>query len=355
MFGAATPRNLPPLPGLIPGYGGGTFNMDGTPASEPQLPAVSAMPQHGLFGRPIPPMVQRQAAPPEAQQPVGNHWSIESFDRMREEMQAAQPSLGSQILGGSMRQPIDYDELAKRLLPEQKKPSTLKKIGMLLVPALMAASGNQAGANQFVGMMANRKREDENYRRDVMLRLADMRYKDYARQNEADLRAANPFTVGRDRVQFNPATGQSEVLYDGPEDFEEYAGTLGLEPGSDEYFQAVEDYVLKGSGPSAHARDVELDDHRTANDVRMEGVRQSNRVGMENLRQRNRGALEGTRQENRMAIRRTPPAPRAGGLLGGKGGGKGDGIPMVRTPEEAMRLPSGTRFRTPDNRIKVVP
>jgi hypothetical protein len=32
-----------------------------------------------------------------------------------------------------------------------------------------------------------------------------------------------------------------------------------------------------------------------------------------------------------------------------------DGIQTVRTPAEAMRLPRGTKFRTPDGRIKVVP
>ena len=53
---------------------------------------------------------------------------------------------------------------------------------------------------------------------------------------------------------YDPATGQSHVIYDGPEDFETYAQQLNLEPGSEEYFKAVEDYVLKGSGPSAHER-----------------------------------------------------------------------------------------------------
>lgn len=37
---------------------------------------------------------------------------------------------------------------------------------------------------------------------------------------------------------------------------------------------------------------------------------------------------------------------------GGSGGGD---VPTVQTPDEARRLPSGTRFRTPDGRIKVVP
>lgn len=286
--------------------------------------------------------------------------SIGSFP-MREGEQAqpseiSQPGPAMSPLGGSLRQPIDYDLLRSKLLPEEKKPTTLKRIATALVPALMAASGNQAGANAFIGNLAAKKQDDERYRRDVEMRLAQMQYGDYSRQNEADLRAANPFTIGRDRVQFDPRTGQSSVLYDGPQDFEEYAGELGLQPGTPEYFQAVEDYVLKSSGPSAHERDMQLDDYRTDNDVRMEGVRQSNRVGMENLRQRNRLGMEDERQGNRVSLRNMPrptsakSASSAGGLLSGK-----SDIPTLNTPAEAAKLPSGARFRTPDGRIKVVP
>lgn len=353
MFSPPSPlkaRTLPMLPGPISGYGGGTFNMDGTVATEANTPAARIPVNFGLFGGGPRFPVARQAPEPEAQ-PAAGHWSIDGSDQMRESMQAPQrPTLGSQVLGGSMRQPIDYDELSRRLLPEQKKPSTLKKIASVLAPALMAASGNQAGANQFIGMMANQRRDNENYRRDVLMRLADMKYRDYARQNEADLRAANPFSIGRDRVQYDPATGQTNVLYDGAQDFEDYAATLGLEPGTDAYFKAVEDYVLKSSGPSAHERDVEMDDHRTANDERLEGVRYGNRVNMEDLRQRNRLGMEDVRQGNRIKVRSTPPAKSAGGLLGGNGD-----IPTVKSPEEASRLPSGTKFRTPDGRVKVVP
>lgn len=350
MFGTVKPRlPMPALPGPISGYGGGTFNMDGTVATEAATPAARLPANFGLFGsRPKLPAARQAQEPPL--QPASGHWSIDGFDQMREDMQVPQQTLGSQVLGGSMRQPIDYDALAAKLLPEQKKPSTLKRIGMALIPALMAANGNQAGANQFIGMMAGQRREDENYRRDVMLKLADMKYRDFSRQNEADLRASNPFTIGRDRLQFDPATGQMQTLYNGPQDFEEYAAKLGLEPGTAEYFKAVEDYVLKSSGPSAHERDVEMDDRRTQNDEHLEGVRYGNRVSMEGLRQGNRREMEGIRQGNRLQVRNTPrPGKSAGGLLGGS---KGD-IPTVKTPEEASLLPPGTRFRTPDGRLKV--
>lgn len=162
------------------------------------------------------------------------------------------------------------------------------------------------------------------------------------------LDASKPFTIGRDRVQFDPATGQSSVVYNGPQDFELYAAELGLEPGTPEYFAAVEDFILRSSGPSAHERDLEFDDYRTGNDAELEGLRQTNRERMEGLRQDNRETLEGTRQRNRLTVRTTPPARATGG-------GGADNLPVVSTPEEARRLPSGTRFRTPDGKVKVVP
>lgn len=127
-----------------------------------------------------------------------------------------------------------------------------------------------------------------------------------------------------------------------PADFEEYAKAFGLEEGTDEYFKAVEDYVLRSSGPTAHRRDLELDDYRTANDERMENLRFGNRQKMEGLRQGNR--LETI--QNRPA-----PAPRGGSRPSGGGGN----LPIVSSPAEAARLPKGTRFRTPDGRVKVVP
>lgn len=162
------------------------------------------------------------------------------------------------------------------------------------------------------------------------------------------LDASKPFTIGRDRVQFDPVTGQSSVVFNGPQDFELYAAELGLEPGTPEYFAAVEDFVLRSSGPSAHERDLELDDFRTENDAELEGLRQTNRERMEGLRQTNREKLEGTRQRNRLTVRTTPPARAVG-----RGGG--DNLPVVSTPAEARRLPSGTRFRTPGGKVKVVP
>lgn len=111
------------------------------------------------------------------------------------------------------------------------------------------------------------------------------------------------FMSGEDRVSYNPVSGESQMLYDAPEDFQTYADATGLEPGTDEYNDAMADFVLRSAGP-------------TANDGRQ---------FLENLRQQNRLSMEGERQKNRMQLRQTPtylqanPRP-TGGSRGGNGG-----------------------------------
>ncbi|MBB6425171.1 hypothetical protein [Sphingopyxis sp. JAI128] len=110
------------------------------------------------------------------------------------------------------------------------------------------------------------------------------------------------FMSGEDRVSYNPVSGESQVLYDAPEDFQLYADQMGFEPGTDEYNDAMADYVLRTAGP-------------TANDGRQ---------FLENLRQQNRLSMEGERQKNRLQLRQTPtylqanPRP-SGGSRGGRG------------------------------------
>ena len=83
---------------------------------------------------------------------------------------------------------------------------------------------------------------------------------------------------GRDRVRMNPATGQADVVYNGLEDFDEYAVSMGYEPGTDEYETAVTDYVLRGNGPTALGIDKQLDDYRTNNNQRLDDYRTVNRA-----------------------------------------------------------------------------
>jgi len=104
------------------------------------------------------------------------------------------------------------------------------------------------------------------------------------RAERAELNKPQYFTLGNDRVMFNPSSGQSSVLYQGQSDAEDYAASLGLKPGTPDFNTAMQDYVLRANGPTAYGYDVDL-----------EGVRQENREG-----------LEGVRQRNRLSLRQTP-------------------------------------------------
>lgn len=249
-----------PTPGAISGFGGDTWNADGTQAT----------PVQRTVGDVVPP----RPSPSGPSGPTG-------------------PLINQ--LAPNVRQSFDYDKAADTILGPQKKPSTLQAIGQILLPALMAYRGNQQGANMMLSAMADRKEHDRRFRQETVADLVKGRLRDAHAADDANYRDSTPFTSGRNRLRWNPQTGQSEMLYKGSQDFDEYAQALGLEPGSDGYFKAVEDYVLRANGPAAFERNKQLDDYRTGNDVKIEGVRQSNRVG-----------LEGVRQGNRISLRRTP-------------------------------------------------
>lgn len=159
--------------------------------------------------------------------------------------------------------------------------------------AMQAMGGGRPTYMPYVQGIEDQVRQDK-------ARLAEM-------QERARIEASKPdfFTVGRNRVRFDPTTNQAQTIYEAPADFEEYAGVLGLQPGTDEYNEAVQDYVLRSNGPTAQEGRADL-----------EGVRQDNRV-----------SLEGIRQGNRLSLRQTPtfanlhPRPTASRGAGGSRGG----------------------------------
>jgi hypothetical protein len=73
------------------------------------------------------------------------------------------------------------------------------------------------------------------------------------------------------------ASGQRSA-YSQPTSQEAYALSLGLKPGTTEYNTAMQDYILRGNGPTAYGFDTGLDDHRTSNDGKLEDQRQRNRL-----------------------------------------------------------------------------
>lgn len=84
---------------------------------------------------------------------------------------------------------------------------------------------------------------------------------------EAKRNAPQQFMSNGDRVQYDPVTGEAKVVYDAQEPFDAYAQALGLEQGTPEYVRALQDYVLRSSGPTAYDYDVRLDGVRTDNDI----------------------------------------------------------------------------------------
>jgi hypothetical protein len=238
---------------------------------------------------------------------------------------------------------FDYDAAMAAMLPKKPKGKGIFGSGVhwydalgLVGDALAAAGGGQGG---YGNTMLARRMEDDKRRFEAVRALTEWRHADAARQQQADLDASQPFTLGRSRYRLDPTTGQVATLQTAPMDFETYAASQGFKPGTPEYNQAAQDYILRGNGPTAVGLDASLDDHRTGNRVRLEGVRAGNR-----------SALEGQRQAGRASLRSMPTYRD---LHPSAGGGRGGSIPTVSTPQEAMALPPGTKFRTPDGRVKI--
>jgi hypothetical protein len=229
-------------------------------------------------------------------------------------------------------------ELAALAQPERQ--SFLHDLISGLPVAIAFANGDYATGANLMARNFQRGRDVRDRRRELQLQGLKWRYEDWARQQAADLKAADPVTIGRSIVRVDPRTNQAGPIYTAPAEYQDYAAAQGHEPGTPEYFDAVEDYVLRGNGPAALRYDQQLDDHRTGNRQRLEGTRQGNRVTLEGIRQRNRANLRSQPSYRDL----NPPASRSRTAL-----------PVIKTPEEAMRLPSGTQFRTPDGRVKVRP
>jgi hypothetical protein len=259
---------------------------------------------------------------------------------------AAMPQMGAGGVPTASGRGFDYDAALAALMPQKPKSKGIFGSGLkwydiagLLGDALTGASGGNGHA--YADRMLSQRMEQDRRRFETMRSLTEWKHRDYDRQNAADLQAAQPFTLGRSRYRFDPATGQTTTLQTAPMDFETYASSQGFEPGSPEYNAAAQDYILRGNGPTAVGLDASLDDYRTGNRMRLE----TQRAG-------NRSALEGQRQAGRSSLRSMPTYRD---LHPSAGGSRGSSIPTVKTPQEAMALPPGTKFRTPDGRLKVRP
>lgn len=239
------------LPAAINGGDDGTLANKGMPMIESAKGTAmregtnSALPGNGMSA--VSPLAMMRNQDPSRQYAEGKA----AAESLRAESTTGASPNGP--LGGSMRQPFDYEAAKKILAGEKPEIKDWQKVLAVVGDALVQHSGGQPMAMQ--NIIA---RQDDYSKRqfEAAQQILNWQYGDYEAQRDADLKAANPFTIGRDRVGYDPATGQARVLYDGPEDFELYASELGLEEGTPEYFQAVEDFVLRSSGPSADTREV---------------------------------------------------------------------------------------------------
>ncbi|WP_137871044.1 hypothetical protein [Sphingopyxis sp. 2PD] len=220
------------------------------------------------------------------------------------------------LTSGTEADAMHLDKISNRGAPpiddangKGKKGIDWRMIAGIAGDALLGAAGQPGiyGPNMW------RLRQQQAEHQD---RIAQMR-------EQARIKLAEPdyATVNNRRVRIDPTTGRADVLYEAPQDFEDYAASLGAEPGTPEFERLVQDYVLRGSGPTA------TDNYNTR-----EEWRQDNRLELEGERQGNREALLGQRQAGQRALKGVPTyrqanplPPRSGGRSGGSGGGIREG------------------------------
>ncbi|MGH6697584.1 MAG: hypothetical protein ACREBX_20135 [Sphingopyxis sp.] len=253
-------------------------------------------------------------------------------------LQPAPPMRGGPFINRGM-----FGTVPSTMAPQQLPGTTSDKIGNRGAPPMLDANGKGKkgfdwrmlagivgdgllGLNGQPGVygpaMWKRRQDEANHAQ----RLAEMR-----EQNRLKLAEPDFATVNNRRVRIDPTTGQADVLYAAPQDFDDYAASLGAEPGTPEYDRLVQDYVLRGSGPTATDNYNTREEWRQDNRLELEGERQGNRIGLQDRRQTGQRALKATpsyRQAN-------PLPPRTGSRSGGGGG--------VREGQTATNPQTGAR------------
>ena len=141
----------------------------------------------------------------------------------------------------------------------------------------------------YAPMMEQRHRDEQDHQWKLDDTLAELR----ARAHQPQY-----FSGKEDRLSFDPITGKTTTLYAAPSDAETYAKTLGFAEGAPDYTKAVQDYTLKGYGPTA-----------LANRQTLEGQRYDDRSSLQDDRYGYIGGLQDTRLA---AYRRNSDARIAG-------------------------------------------
>ena len=170
--------------------------------------------------------------------------------------------------------------------------------------------------------------------------------------------------VGNTIGMLDGNTRSFEPLYTSPSPAEQYAGALGYQPGSDEYKQSVQDYLLKGYSDAAMPNRLGLIDHRYDRSDAQLGERLAvTRRGQDlthgdrraSIAQSNTNNVRSTSTSAANNVRSTTTSANnnaATNEMRFQTSRKPRGGPVeVSTPEEARKLPPGTFFKTPDGRI----
>jgi hypothetical protein len=255
---------------------------------------------------------------------------------------------------------------------------TGQRLAGILGPALMTLGGNPQGAQQMI-QLQHRQRELKQER--ARQGQQDQFERDkFAWQRRKDMRPEIR-SAGRSVVSV-PFEGDPLVLYSDPSEADRYASALGLQPGDDGYDEAVQDYVLKGYGPTAMGGKKTFEDIRYDNRKGLRGLptyrdlhprptgggggggrraydpnRPPRTTGEavapivakmargEALTQGERAALATYGRRGGARLPDMTPAPNAPAP-------RGEPV-RVNTPAQARALPKGTVFVTPDGKQKV--
>jgi hypothetical protein len=375
-YGPAGGFTLPPgapvqQPGMI-NSSGMVKNADGT-SSFPDTPRL------GLFA------AGRQPASPAAPM-MADREPLNLGAPPPDQLSGTRP-IGTPGIGDGLPGAIPMDpRVRKATAPHFFENGGLgQKLAMAIGPALMAAGGNQAGANQVI---ANFQRQKEWAAEQVRQRQQDQFAREkFGWEMRKDMRPEIR-SVGRSVVSV-PFEGDPSVVYQAPTDAEQYAATLGLNEGDEGYADAVMDYTLRSNGPTAYEQRRALEDQRFGNRVNLRGV-----PTYANLHPRTGGAGRGNggapRPPNSVSAAIAPIVAKlaSGATLtsaeqsalalynrGGRGGVKPTlpinpmtpaprpsaprlpikqaGPVRVSSPAEARKLKPGTQFITPDGKLKV--
>lgn len=228
---------------------------------------------------------------------------------MRGGMSPSGPSRPPGMFGASVRSPslgeaVMSDKIGNRGAPlpmdangNGKKGFDWRMVAGIVGDALLGLNGQQP-------LYAMTRIKENQAQADHRRRLAEQQQEWQYRNSQPDYA-----TIGNRRFSFNPATGKHQTLYVAPSEAEDYAAAHGFEPGTDEYARAMQDYVLRQSGPTATDNSLLEEDNRQENRMGLETYRQGNRVNLENVRHGNRARLYGL-----PTYRDTHP--RAGGASG---------------------------------------